>query len=248
MSEIPPVRDKLGTLLAAMCSALALVIAAGSSLSLAMPDIARDTGATQTELTWMVNAYALVIAGLLLPFGILADRYGRRPALLIGLGVFATATLVSGALSDPLALVVLRGVAGAGAAAVMPATLSVLVDAFPADRRASAIGVWAAVSGAGAVLGLLLAGVLLQFAWWGSVQLATGSLALVALGGCAAVVPQSRNPGLRLDPLGSGLALLGLGGLVYGIIEGPVRGWDDGITVTALVTGGVLLVAFVVHK
>src|SRR4051795_1046574 len=100
-----------------------------------MPDIARDTGAGQTQLTWIVNAYALVFAGLLLPCGIAADRWGRRPVLLAGLTVFAAATLTSGFMGDPVALVVCRAVAGAGAAAVMPATLSVLVDAFPVERR-----------------------------------------------------------------------------------------------------------------
>lgn len=214
----------LGALLAVMCAALALVIGAGSSLALALPDLARDTGASQTELTWAVNVYALTFAGLLLPLGIAADRYGRRGALLLGLAVFAGASLASGLVADPVALVVLRALAGAGAAAVMPATLSVLVGAFPAERRGTAIGIWAAVSGAGALLGLLLAGVLLEFAWWGSVQLVFGGLSAAVLLLSALVVPASSNPDLHLDPLGGLLALLGLGGLVYGIVEGPSAG------------------------
>ena len=110
----------------------------------------------------------------------------------------------------------------------MPATLAVLVDAYPPERRASAIGVWAAVSGAGALLGLLFAGVLLEFLWWGSVQIAFGVASFAVLAVCLVVVPTSRNPALSLDPLGGVLALLGLGGVVYGIIEGPDRGWTPG--------------------
>jgi MFS family permease len=248
MPDVRPSRHRLGALLAVMCAALALVIAGGSSLALALPDIAHDTGATQTQLNWVVNVYALVFAGLLLPFGSAADRFGRRGALLLGLAVFAGATLATGFVSDPVPLIVLRALAGAGAAAVMPTTLSVLVEAFPAERRARAIAVWAAVSGAGALLGLLLAGVLLQFAWWGSVQLAFGGLSAVVLLLSVAVVPASRNPDVPLDLRGGLIALLGLGALVYGIVEGPERGWTDTVTITALAVGGLLLAAFVWHE
>jgi EmrB/QacA subfamily drug resistance transporter len=248
MPDARPTRGGLGTLLTVMCAALALVIGAGASLALAMPELARSTGATQTELTWVVNVYALVFAALLLPLGIAADRYGRRGALILGLAAFAVCNVASGLVSDPTQLILLRALAGAGAAAVMPATLSVLVDAYPPERRASAIGVWAAVSGAGALLGLLLAGVLLEFAWWGSVQIAFGLLSGVVLALCVAVVPPSRNPDLSLDPLGGLLALVGLGGVVYGVIEGPERGWTDGLTLTALVAGVLTLAAFLRHE
>src|SRR5690349_21449994 len=245
----PQVRVRsLGALLAVMCAALALVVGAGSSLALALPDLARDTGATQTQLTWAVNVYAVTFAGLLLPLGIVADRYGRRGALLAGLGVFAGATLASGLVDGPVALIVLRALAGAGAAAVMPATLSVLVEAFPPHRRGTAIGIWAAVSGAGALVGLLLAGVLLQVAWWGSVQLVFGGLSAVVLLLSVLTVPASRNPDLHLDPIGGLLALVGLSGLVYGIVEGPERGWSDPATLLGLGTGALTLVAFVRHE
>src|SRR4051812_39686397 len=242
------VRGGLGSLLAVMCAALGLVIGAGSSLALAMPEIARATGATQTELTWVVNVYALVFAALLLPLGIAADRFGRRGALLLGLAVFAACSAWSGLVTDPTQLVILRALAGVGAAAVMPATLSVLVDAHPPERRATAIGVWAAVSGAGALLGLLLAGVLLEFAWGGRVAVAFGAVAAGVLLPALGVGPPSRNPDLSLDPLGGLLALAGLGGLVYGVIEGPERGWTDAVTLTALIAGALVLAAFVGHE
>jgi MFS family permease len=153
---------------------LALVIGANSSLSVALPDLAADLGATQTELSYVVNTYALVFAALLLPIGIAADKYGRRGFLVAGLAVFGGASLASAYVGSPEAVIVLRGVAGLGAAAVMPATLSVLVDAFPPDRRTFAVSVWAGVSGAGAMLGVLLSGVMLELFWWGSVQVAYG--------------------------------------------------------------------------
>lgn len=248
MPEARAARCRLGALLAVMCAALALVVGAASSLTLALPKIAVATGATQTELTWVVNVYGLVFAALLLPFGIATDRYGRREALLLGLTVFAVCSIGSGLVTGPGGLIVLRALAGAGAAAVMPATLSVLVDAFPPSRRAAAISVWSAVSGAGALLGLLLAGVLLEFFWWGSLQLAFGAASAAVVAACVVVVPDSRNRTLSLDPLGGLLALLGLGGVVYGIIEAPERGWTDPVTLTALIAGFLLLAAFVGHE
>lgn len=248
MPKTRPVRGGLGSLLAVMCAALGLVIGAGSSLALALPELARSTGATQTELTWVVNVYALVFAALLLPVGIAADRFGRRGALLLGLTLFATTSLASGLVGDPTVLIVLRALAGAGAAAVMPATLSVLVDAYPPERRGKAISVWAAVSGAGALLGLVLAGVLLESFWWGSVQVAFGAASLAVLALCVLVVPASRNPALSLDPLGGVLALVGLGGVVFGVVEGPERGWTDAVTLSGLAVGVLALGAFVRHE
>jgi predicted MFS family arabinose efflux permease len=124
----------------------------------------------------------------------------------------------------------------------------VLVDAYPEQRRASAIGVWAAVSGAGALLGLLLAGVLLEFAWWGSVQVTFGAASALVLVLCLLIVPTSRNPGLHLDPAGGVLALLGLAGVVFGVVEGPERGWTDRLTLVALVAGALTLALFVRHE
>lgn len=236
MVELDARPRSLTALLVFMCAALALVIKAGSSLSLALPDVAADTGATQTETTWVVNAYALVFAALLLPVGIAADKFGRRPALLIGLVIFGAASVASGLVDDPTLLIVLRGVAGIGAAAVMPATLSVLVDAYPPERRSRAISIWAGVSGAGALVGVVLAGLLLNWFWWGSIQLTYGIAALLIVVACALVVAPSRNPALSLDPAGAITSLFGLLGLVYAVIEGPERGWTDPLTLAA---GGV---------
>jgi EmrB/QacA subfamily drug resistance transporter len=232
-------------LLALMCVALGLVIAANSSLSVAQPDIARALGASQTELTWVVNSYAMVFAALLLPAGIAADKYGRRTALLIGLLVFGVANLISGFAGDATTLILLRAVAGLGATLVMPATLAVLVDSFPAERRSFAVSVWAGVAGAGALLGILLTGLLLNNFWWGSVQVLFGIGSLALMPAIAYVVPNTRDPTLPLDVPGGVWVALGLGGLVFGLIEGPDQGWDAATTLTGLVGGTVALAVFV---
>lgn len=247
-SSAPPSPAGLRALLITMCSALALVIGAGSSLSLALPDIASDTGATQTQLTWVINAYALVFAALLLPIGFAADRWGRRPALLVGLTLFAVASLTSGLVSDPSMLIALRGLAGVGAAAVMPATLSVLVDAYPEGQRDRAVSVWAGVSGAGALVGILVAGLLLDSFWWGSVQVVYGVAAGLAVLACAAVVPASRNPDLVLDLPGGLLSLGALAGIVFAAIEGPERGWASAPVLSSAGVGVTLLALFVLRE
>lgn len=239
---------RLGLLLVVMCAALALVVAATSSLALAVPDIARQIDATQVQTTWIVNAYALVFAALLLPVGIAADRYGRRGFLVAGLLVFAGASAASGYLDEPAAVIALRGLAGLGAAAVMPATLSVLVDAYPPERRERAVSIWAAVSGAGAMVGLVSAGLLLDSFWWGSVQVATGIAAAAVALVCFVVVPRSSNPDLRLDPLGAVLSLLGLAGVMFAVIQGPDSGWTSVEVLAAAALGLAGLVGFVVHE
>src|SRR5215207_3597892 len=124
-----------------MCLALAAVVSAVSSLNVALPDLARATGASPTQLQWIVDAYALVFAGLLLPAGAIGDRIGRRTVLLIGLGVFGGGALVATTLSDANALIAVRAVMGIGAAMIMPTTLSIITSTFAGDNRAHAVGV-----------------------------------------------------------------------------------------------------------
>ena len=227
-----------------MCLALATVVSAVASLNVALPDLARDTGASQTELQWIVNAYALVFAALLLPAGSLGERFGRRRVLLIGLAIFGTGSLAAMAVDDPTALIALRAVLGVGAALVMPATLSLITTEFPPDQRERAVGVWAGVAGASAILGLLAAGTLLEFASWTSVFALNAVLAALAIVGARAV-PESADPGeARLDPVGAWLSATGLGAIVYAIIEGPERGWGDTLTLGALGLGAAALAGF----
>src|SRR5690606_22559524 len=156
-------------LLTVACMGVALVISSMVALNAALPDIAVETAATQSQLTWVVDGYTLVLACLLLPAGAIGDRYGRRGAMLVGLGLFTVASAAPPVPDGPLTLILSRMVAGVGAAFVMPATLSLLTAAYPRAQRNKAVGIWAAVAGSGAVVGFLGTGVLLHFWSWPSI-------------------------------------------------------------------------------
>jgi EmrB/QacA subfamily drug resistance transporter len=239
---------RLRALLILLCTALGLVVAGNSALAIALPDIAADTGADQIDLTWIIDAYALTFAALLLPAGILADRVGRRTILVIGLAVFGIAGIASAYATDPTWLIGLRALAGVGAAGIFPVTLSALVDAYPEDRRGFAVAVWSGVSAAGAVLGTIIAGALLEVFWWGSVQLVFGVGALLLIPGVAVLVAQHRNPRLSLDPMGALLAVITLTALVYGIVQAPEVGWLSAATLITLAISAAGLIGFVLHE
>src|SRR5262245_30277274 len=173
--------------LAVMCLALMMVVAAVASLNVALPDLARATGASQSQLQWIVDAYALVFAGLLLPAGALGDRFGRKGVLVAGLVVFGGASLAAMFVNDPSVLIALRAVIGVGAALVMPTTLSIITNVFPEDERGRAVGIWAGIAGGGAIIGLLLSGLLLEWFSWPSIFGVNVTLAVLALAGTLAV-------------------------------------------------------------
>jgi EmrB/QacA subfamily drug resistance transporter len=232
--------------LAVTCFALATVVAAVASLNVALPSLARDTHASQTQLSWVVDAYALVFAALLLPGGAIGDRYGRRRALLAGLAIFGLGSVAAMAAGSADVLIVIRGVLGVGAALVMPATLSTITSTFPREQRARAVGIWAGVAGASAVLGLLVAGVLLQVWSWRAVFGLNIVLAAAAVVGTLRVVPESADPDSpRVDVVGAALAVLGLGALVYSVIEAPTAGWLSVRTLVGLAAGLIVLAVFV---
>jgi EmrB/QacA subfamily drug resistance transporter len=232
-----------------MCAALALVVSANASLNIAIPDIARDLGATQTQLQWTIDAYALVFAGLLLPAGALGDRFGRKGILLIGLVIFGGAYTAAAFATSPDALIAARAIAGLGAAAIMPVTLSIITNEFPADERDKAVAVWAGVAGAGAILGLVISGVLLEIATWEWVFAVNAVWAAGALIVALRKIPTSKDPDdAPLDPIGAVLSAAGLAAIVFAIIEAPARGWTDLMPVSVLVAGIALLVAFVLHE
>lgn len=239
---------RLQGLLVSLCVALALVVAGNSALAIALPDIASDLGADQAELTWIIDAYALTFAALLLTAGLLADKIGRRTVILVGLIVFGGASLASAFAPDPGWFIAWRAISGVGAAAIFPVTLSALVDAYPPERRTFAIAVWSGVSSAGAVAGTIISGVLLQWLWWGSVQLLFGAVALVLVVPSLLLVAQNRNRELSADPLAAVWSVIGLAGIVFAVIEGPKRGWDDELVLIGLVAGVAGVVAFVVHQ
>ena len=233
-------------ILVMMCFALATVVSAVSSLNVALPDLARDTGATPTELQWIVDAYALVFAGLLLPAGALGDRLGRRRVLLSGLAIFGTGAAVATTVSDPSTLIAIRAFMGLGAAMIMPSTLSIITANFPAGERDRAVGAWAGVAGGSALLGLLVSGAVLEVASWSWVFGLSVVLAAIAFAGSIRVVPaHDVHEPKRLDPVGGVLSALSLSALVWAFIEGPQRGWGDSLVVGGFVGTVVLGVAFV---
>ena len=235
--------------LATMCLSLVLVVASVAMLNLALRDIALDIGATQADQQWIVDAYVLVLAALLLPCGALGDRYGRRRALLVGIVLFGVANIVAATVDTSTALITWRAIAGIGAALIMPGTLATITSVFPPDERARAVGVWAAFAGGGAILGMLGAGVLLEFFWWGSIFVATTVLAVLAFVAAWIVTPDTRQPDdAHLDPVGTVFSALAIGGLVLGIIEGPARGWTDPLTIGGLVIGTIAAIAFVLWE
>jgi EmrB/QacA subfamily drug resistance transporter len=238
--------NRTGPILAVVALALMTVVSAVSGLNVALPDLARETGATQAQITWIVDAYTVVFAGLLLFAGALGDRFGRRLLLIAGLVTFGTAAGLGMLTSDPQLLVGLRALMGVGAAAIMPTTLSVITTSFPVTERPKAIGVWVGVAGAGAVLGLFGSGLLLEFYSWSSFFALNVILAAAALVGTIAVIPASADPdATRLDVPGAVLSLVAVSSIVFAIIEGPDRGWTDGLTAAALVAGLVALIGFV---
>jgi EmrB/QacA subfamily drug resistance transporter len=221
-----------------------LVISSMVALNAALPDIARETSATQTQLTWIVDGYTLVLACLLLPAGALGDRYGRRGALLVGLAVFTLASLAPTLFHSPFQIIVARAVAGIGAAFIMPATLSLLTAAFPKNERNKAIGIWAGVASSGAIVGFMGTGLLLQFFGWQSVFYAF-AIAGLGLFVCTCTIRSSRDD--KATPVDWAGAVL-IGGavaiFVFGVVEAPVRGWSHPVVWGCMSAGVVLAAAF----
>ena len=208
--------------------------------------MAADTDASMSQLQWIVDAYALVFAGLLLPAGALGDRYGRKPVLVAGLVVFAAGAGLAALTSSPEALIALRGLMGVGAALVMPTTLSIITASFPREQRGKAVGAWIGVAGAGAVLGLLTSGLLLEVWGWQSVFWFSAVAGLAVAARAVRRIPDSReHDAPRVDHVGAVLSVLTLAGIVFAAIEGPVRGWTDPLTLGALGVGLAGLVAWV---
>jgi EmrB/QacA subfamily drug resistance transporter len=235
-----------GAVTAVVCLALAAVVAAMSSLNVALPGIARATHASLTQLSWIIDAYSLMFASLLLPAGALADKYGRRRALIAGLVIFAVGSALAMATSSASGLIALRGLIGVGAALVMPATLSTITGTLPPAQRVRAVSIWAGVAGASAVVGVVCAGALLELFSWRSVFGLNVVLATIAFIGVLIVVPESADDDApRLDSTGAALAVVGLVALVYSIIEAPTAGWLSARTLLGLGAGAAVLVGFV---
>ncbi len=216
--------------LVVVCASALIINIDNTILNVALPTLVRHLRATSSELQWVVDSYAMVFAGLLFVGGSLADRFGRKRLLLLGLAVFAGASLGAAFSASVHSLIAFRAVMGAGAALTIPASLSIINDVFchPAER-ARAIGAWAGTIGLGIAIGPIAGGLLLSGFWWGSIFLVNVPIAIAALAGAVVLVPHSKNPAAaRPDPGGAALSMAGLGLLLWTIIEAPARGWTSG--------------------
>src|SRR4051794_18002105 len=215
-------------------------------VNVAFEDIGRDFhGVSLSDLSWVLNGYAIVYAALLVPLGRLADRYGRKPGFLLGLGIFTAASLACALSPGPWVLVGFRMVQAAGAALLTPTSLGLLVNATPMERRVRAVRIWAATGALAAAVGPAVGGVLVEASWrWVFlVNLPVGVAALIA---AARLVPDSRDPrvGRIPDLLGAAVLALAIGALALGLVKAPDWGWTDPATGLALVFAVVGLALF----
>ncbi len=234
-------------ILPVLCLSLFLVVVDNTIVNVALPTLSRELSASTSQLQWIVDAYSLVFAGLLLAFGSFGDRYGRKGALQIGLILFAATSVAAGLTQSASQLIAARAAMGIGAALVFPATLAILTNVFTDPvERAKAIGVWSAVSGLAVALGPLTGGWLLEHFAWGSIFLVNVPVVIVALAAGHRLIPKTRDPDAgRLDPNGLVLSIAAILLLVYTVIEAPKHGWGDGLTIAGFVGSAVLIGAFV---
>jgi EmrB/QacA subfamily drug resistance transporter len=233
--------------LVTLCLAALIINLDTTIVNVALPALVRQTGATTTDLQWVVDAYNLTFGALVLAAGSLADRLGRKGMLLAGLAVFGLSSLAGSFATSSGQLIAARAVMGLGAAMMFPSTLSLLTNVYTARReRALAIGVWGASAGVGIALGPIVGGWLLEQFWWGAIFVFMAPVAAVVAALVAWRVPTSRDP--RTPPVdwrGFALSTAGMSLIVYGIIQAPGWGWASAATLGVLVAGIVLLGALV---
>ncbi|WP_406478211.1 MFS transporter [Streptomyces platensis] len=245
-------------ILAVICLAQLTVILDNTVLNVAIPSLTEDLGATTADVQWMINAYSLVQSGLLLTAGNSADRYGRKRMLAIGLVLFGVASLGAALAQSPGQLIAARAGMGVGGALLMTTTLAVVMQIFDDEERPKAIGIWSSVNSLGFAAGPLIGGSLLDHFWWGSLFLVNLPVAVVALLAVVALVPESRSRGgdlpqalngvraggTPMDLLGALLSMIGMVGVVFAIISGPVTGWLSGRVLISAALGLAGLAAF----
>jgi len=230
-----------------LCLSLLIIVMDNTILNVAIPSLMSDLHASNSQIQWIIDAYTLVFAGLLLTTGSLGDRFGRKGALQIGIVLFGIGSVASALAGSASHLIVTRGFMGIGGALIMPATLSILTNVFRDPReRGRAIAIWAGFSGVGIALGPVIGGLLLRHFSWSAVFWVNIPIGLTALVLGYFVVPTSKDPNApRIDLPGAVMSIVGLGSLLFGIIEGPTRGWSDPLVVGGFTVGAIVLSAFI---
>ena len=243
----PPVfRDRPNAALVVICLSVFVISVDATIVNVALPTLSRELDADTAQLQWIVDAYTLVMAGLMLSAGSLSDRYGRRGWLSAGLAAFAITSAVAAQVNSADALIAARAAMGVGAAVIFPTTLSLITNIF-ADpiKRAKAIGLWAAMVGVGVAAGPITGGWLLEHFWWGSIFMVNVPVAVVAIVGGVLFIPTSRDPAApRVDVPGLFLSAIGITALVYTVIEAPNWGWGSGRTAAGFALAIVVLAGF----
>jgi EmrB/QacA subfamily drug resistance transporter len=236
-------------ILAVLCLTLLTVVIDNTVLNVAIPSLSKHIGATTSDIQWVINAYSLVQAGLLLTAGGMADRYGRKLFLMIGVAVFGIGSGIAALASSPGQLIAARAFMGIGGALLMSTVLAVLIRIFPPQDQPKAIGIWAAVSSLGFIGGPLLGGFLLEHFWWGSIFLVNIPVAVLALIAAAVMVPESKDPrGDRPDLGGAVLSTIGMTALVFAVISGPQHGWGSTRVLLAIAVALLGLSAFILWE
>lgn len=253
MSAVSPVLSRNShrwSVLAVVCVSALIINVDNTILNVALPTLVRDLHASSSQLQWIVDSYSMVFAGLLLVAGSLADRYGRKRLFLIGLITFAGASIGAAQSGSVDWLIAWRAVMGLGAALTIPASLSILNDVFrDPTQRAKAIGAWGGTIGLGIAIGPIAGGLLLSRFWWGSIFLVNVPVAVAGVVGVIFLVPESKNPQTaRPDRAGALLSIVGLGLLLWAIIEAPIEGWTSGLVLGALAASLAVLGSFVLWE
>src|SRR5215212_9432614 len=244
--EPSPMRPKWT--FAVVSTALFMVVLDNLVVTTALPSIRADLGASIESLQWTVNAYTLTFAVLLLTGAALGDRFGRKRMFIVGVSLFTVASAAAALAPTTSALIAARAVQGAAAASVLPLTLTLLSEAFPAGRRGLVLGLWSGLSGLGIAIGPLVGGAVVDgISWhwifWINVPI---GIALVPL--ARRFLTESHGPARELDLPGLALGGLGLLGVVYGIVRGNEVGWTSTEIVASLALGAALVIALVVSE
>ncbi|MFD3611209.1 MFS transporter [Streptomyces atroolivaceus] len=236
-------------ILGVICLAQLTVLLDNTVLNVAIPSLTEDLHASTADVQWMINAYALVQAGLVLTAGSAADRYGRRKMLVAGLALFGVGSLAAGLAQSSGQLIAARAGMGVGGALLMTTTLAVVVQIFDDAERVKAIGIWSTVNSLGFAAGPLLGGAMLNHFWWGAIFLINIPVAILGLVAVVRLVPESRSPrGDRPDLVGALLSTVGMVAVVYAIISGPEHGWTSGQVMLTGSAGVAVLTGFVLWE
>ncbi|WP_406425300.1 MFS transporter [Streptomyces sp. NBC_00842] len=218
-------------------------------LNVALPTLAADTGASAGELQWIIDSYAVVYAAAMLPAGFLGDRFGRRKLLVTGLVIFLGGAIIGTLVDTPGALIGARTIMGLGAALIMPLTLSIIPTLFKGEEQTKAIAIITVGVSIGLPLGPLISGWLLDHFWWGSVFLINIPLVAIGIIACILLIPETNDPSApRVDIISTVLGIVGLGALVYGVIEGPSEGWGAPVILASMIGGVLMLVGLVLRE